>query len=198
MLFLLYYSCGTFFYQLATVITGTIDRKTQIFTTNTPAFAQIVWKFTSVEGYILWRCWRNYSVWRIWRNSDWAQIGSGAAPVLQPELGSERWLALVSTDPGEAWPVFVIIIDNIATINVTTLPLWSPTTKIHQYFNEKKAFIHPCGETSRHPHQQWVVGPTLHSTFSNIDFALHIATHTAPTYQHSVQTVSTLPRLWNN
>ena len=76
-----------------------------------------------IHSFVFWQ------VSRIRRNSDWAQIGSGA--------GSSPRLWAMNTGllrpRGLAWPVFVIIIDNITTINVTTLPLLSPQTKIHQH-----------------------------------------------------------------
>ena len=100
-------------------------------------FAQIV-----LKHYILLWCWSNYSV--KFRGSGGILTEPRLAPELAPVPGSEQW-TLVSSDPGLAWPEFVNIIDNIATISVTTLLLLEPTTKIHQHFVKKAPLFTRAG-----------------------------------------------------
>ena len=172
-------------HRFATVITVTIDTKTQFITTNTfisSTFAQEVLNFTPAEGYILWCSWTilasSEDPEEFWLSPDRLRSPSW---LQSPALSSEHWSPAA---PGAGLTSVCHHYrqhcdnqcHNLAFIITTKLKInWS---------KYKKQVYFPVRETSRHLSTGGWWGQ--HSTFSNIDFALYIATHSAAKHTNTL------------
>ena len=168
-------------HRFATVIKGTIDTETQFITTNTFIHSntqiQIVFNFSPVEGYIL-LCSGKL------RGSRGILTEPRSAPELAPVPDSEQW-TLVSCGPGGSPDQCLSSLSTTLRQSMSQPCLYYHHKQKYTSIKCKKKRLFPRAERPRGiPTGGWWRGQ--HSTFSNIDFALHIATHTAAKHTNTL------------